>query len=85
MGPKLFILYINDICNASTSLKFILFGDDTHVFYSGVDIQTLCEYISRELDKLHVWLSVNKLSLNVDNNFLIYFTIVNILTMCVYL
>ena len=23
LGPKLFILYINDICNASTSLKFI--------------------------------------------------------------
>ena len=29
LGPKLFILYINDICNASTSLKFILFADDT--------------------------------------------------------
>ena len=58
LGPKLFILYINDICNASTSLKFILFADDTNVFYSGVDIQTICECISRELDKLHVWLSV---------------------------
>ena len=66
VGPKLFIFYINDICNASTSLKFILFDDDTNVFYSGVDIQTLCECISREVDKLHVWLSVNKLTLNVD-------------------
>ena len=56
LGPKLFILYINDICNASTILKFILFADDTNVFYSGVDIQTLCECISRELNKLHVWL-----------------------------
>ena len=58
-------MYINDICNASTILKFKLFADDTNVFYSGVDIQTLCECISRELDKFHVWLSVNKLSLNV--------------------
>ena len=57
LGPKLFILYINDICNASSSLKFILFADDTNVFYSGVDIQTICECISRELDKLHVWLT----------------------------
>ena len=40
----LFILYINDICNASSILKFILFADDTNVFYSGVDIQTLCEF-----------------------------------------
>ena len=47
---KLFILYINDICNASTILKFILFADDTNVFYAGVDIQTLCECISRELN-----------------------------------
>ena len=73
LGPKLFILYINDICNASTSLKFILFADDTNVFYSGVDIQTICECISHELDKLHVWLSVNKLSLNVDKtNFILF-------------
>ena len=73
LGPKLFILYINDICNASTILKFILFADDTNVFYSGVDIQTLCECISRELGKLHVWLSVNKLSLNVDKTNCILF------------
>ena len=46
LGPKLFILYINDICNASTSLKFILFADDTNVFYSGVDIQTICEVVN---------------------------------------
>ena len=58
-------MYINDICNASTSLKFILFADDTNVFCSGVDIQTLCEHISCELDKLHVCLSVYKRSLNV--------------------
>ena len=54
LGPKLFILYINDICNASTSLKFILFADDTNLFCSEVDIQTICECISRERDKLHV-------------------------------
>ena len=78
-------MYINDICNASTILKFILFADGTNVFYSGVDIQALCECISRELDKLHVWLSVNKLSLNVDKTILFYLAIVKIMTMCVYL
>ena len=36
LDKKLFILYINDICNASTILKFILFADDINVFYSGV-------------------------------------------------
>ena len=28
-GPKLFILYINDICNISPVLNFILFADNT--------------------------------------------------------
>ena len=84
LGPKLFILYINYICNASTSLKFILFADDTNVFYSGVDIQTICECISRELDKLHVWLSVNKLSLNVDKtNFILFGNRKNIDNVCI--
>ena len=32
LGPKLFILYINDICNVSPVLKFILFADDTNIF-----------------------------------------------------
>ena len=40
-----------NLCNVSPILKFILFADDTNVFHSGVDIQTLCECISRELDK----------------------------------
>ena len=31
LGPTLFILYINDICNVSKLVKFILFADDTNV------------------------------------------------------
>ena len=33
LGPKLFILYINDICNVSTLLKYVLFADDTNLLY----------------------------------------------------
>ena len=32
LGPKLFILYINDLCNSSLLLKFVLFADDTNPF-----------------------------------------------------
>src|SRR6218665_3416961 len=37
LGPLLFILYINninDLANISPTLYFILFADDTNVFYS---------------------------------------------------
>ena len=42
LGPILFILYINDMCNVSTLLKPILFADDTNLFYSCKDIDELC-------------------------------------------
>ena len=31
LGPKLFILYINDICNVSQLLNFVLFADDNNM------------------------------------------------------
>ena len=66
IGPKLFTLYINDICNVSKLLRFILFADDTNIFYSGNDLDIMCKLLSDELEKLHVWFCVNKLSLNVN-------------------
>ena len=38
LGPLLFLLYINDICNVSQILEVILFADDTNVFYSHQDL-----------------------------------------------
>ena len=73
LGPKLFILYINDICNVSKMLKFVLFADDTNIFSSDVNIIDLCKNVSLELDKLNNWFAVNKLSLNISKtNFIIF-------------
>ena len=47
LGPKLFILYINDICNTSSLLKFILFADDTTIFWSGRDLTELSRHMSK--------------------------------------
>ena len=33
LGPKLFILYINDLCIFSYLVKYVLFADDTNIFY----------------------------------------------------
>ena len=35
LGPQLFLLYINDICNVSKLIECILFADDTHLFSGG--------------------------------------------------
>ena len=33
LGPKLFIMYFNDIFTASKLFNYILFADDTNMFY----------------------------------------------------
>ena len=41
LGPRLFITYINDMCNVSSFLKCILFADDTTISRAGNDIKLL--------------------------------------------
>ncbi len=73
LGPLLFMLYINDLCNVSKFLKFVLFADDTNLFTSGRDIESLCEVVNVELAKINLWFKLNKLSLNISKtNFIIF-------------
>ena len=65
MGPLLFLLYVNDIANVSTSLLPILFADDTNVFLTGNNIDQMIEIMNGELNNVFLWLNSNKLSLNV--------------------
>ena len=73
LGPKFFILYINDICNCSNVLQFILFVDDTNIFYLSSQYEVLSTVISHELSNLRTWFALNKLSLNVlKTNYMIF-------------
>ena len=65
LGPILFQLYINDIEHCSELLAFILFADDTNIFYSNSCLKSLNSIIQTEINKVAEWLNVNKLSLNV--------------------
>ena len=65
LGPKLFILYINDMVNVSNIFKFIIFADDTNLFCTSKDIVSLGVTICNELMKLKKWFALNKLSLNI--------------------
>ena len=75
LGPVLFLLYINDICNVSNLLTFVLFADDTNIFCSSTSLHDLQDTINRELAKLFVWFSVNRLSLNLgETNYMLFHT-----------
>ena len=73
LGPVLFLLYINDIVECSKLLYFLLFADDTNLFYSCDKLDKLITTVNRELMNLATWFRANKLSLNVDKtNFMIF-------------
>ena len=66
LGPLLFIVYINDFCRSSNILSFILFADDSNVFFSHDNPNTLLDTVNSELIKLTEWIRANKLSLNLQ-------------------
>ena len=52
MCPLLFLLYLNDLPNASLVLDLIMYADDKNLFYSNNDIQTLFSTVNMELEKI---------------------------------
>ena len=74
LGPLLFIIYINDIVNSSTLLTFIMFADDTNLFASNKNLDILIKENNIEVDKVSLWLKINKLSLNIKKTQFILFS-----------
>ena len=73
LGPKLFNIYINDLCNVSSMLRCVLFADDTTIICSKYDLKELCTEVNNELNKVSDWFNINKLSLNLNKtNFMLF-------------
>ena len=73
LGPLLFLIYINDLPNASKKLTFYLFADDTNIYYESKDLSNLTKVVNKELRLVKKWLDANKLSLNIDKtNYIIF-------------
>ena len=54
-------------------LKFYLFADDTNIYFESDDLKKLEKTMNKELEKLHEWLCINRLSLNISKtNFVIF-------------
>ena len=76
LGPLLFLIYMNDIAEASDRFHSILYADDTTltkplssfelvVTNKRSDIKEISKNINNELQSIYEWLCVNKLSLNI--------------------
>ena len=66
LGPLLFLIFINDICNAVPGSQVKLFADDTNLFIFGCNLDTVFVNANRDVTLLNDWFRCNKLSLNVD-------------------
>ena len=66
LGPLIFLIHVNDITNSSQILSFILSADDTNLFLRDKDIVNLYKTMNQELKQVNLWLTANKLSLNVN-------------------
>ena len=58
--------------NVSKALDFILFADDTNIFFSHNDSKQLMEIANNKLKKLSSWFQANKRSINIKKIILFY-------------
>ena len=66
LGPLLFLVYVNDLKNASNLLDPIMYADDTNLFLTHKDISYLFEIANLQLERINLWFISKKLSLNVS-------------------
>lgn len=77
LGLLLFLIYVNDIGNASDKKKYLLFADDTTIFIQGNNIQEMVMILNDELKKIFNWIKSNKLTLNTSKTFYMVSSSVN--------
>ena len=73
LGPMLFLIFINDLPNA-TELLTLLFADDTTFQISDTNIKNLFNSANLELEKASSWFRANKLTLNVKKTKFMFFS-----------
>ena len=73
LGPLLFLLHINDLPNASESLTFHLFADDTNIYCECKNLIDLELKLNHELSAVAEWMKSSRLALSVVKNSFILF------------
>ena len=73
-GPLLSLLYVNDLPNTYSLLKFHLFAYDTNLFFSRKSLGLLESALNQELKYIAEWMKVNRLGLNIvsKTNFILF-------------
>ena len=75
LGTLFFSVLINDTVKSSSKLSFIMYADDTIIYFNLEDFPALNreQEINKELEKLNLWFKLNKLTLDVDKTKCMFF------------
>ena len=65
LGPLLFLLYINNLCDSVKTVNTYLYADDTVLVSSAIDIYTAHAHLQNDLTNVANWCKSNKLSINI--------------------
>ena len=55
-------------------LNCVQYADDTTLYISGSNLNLICNTMNAQLEKIDLWLKVNKLTLNIDKTDYMIFT-----------
>ena len=64
LAPLLFLLYINDLRNCLQHSQPRMYADDTSITFTGNDVDEMNNCINLDPERICVWLTANKLTLN---------------------
>ena len=64
LGPLLFTIMVNDLPNVVSKCQIMLYADDAVLFYSSPNPEEIEKTLNSELKRVHEWVKVNRLALN---------------------
>lgn len=74
LGPILFLIYINDLCNLTIPGKICSYADDTAIVISQPSWQKTFKCGNQSMQKVYAWLNENLLTLNASKTVYLTFS-----------
>ena len=72
LGPTLFLIYINDLFNATNGVKITMYADDCVVYYASNRVETVRNTLERNLSYIDNWCISNRLRMNSNKTKVMY-------------